>query len=317
VRRATSGVEHRTLICRGGVPSFNPDSGRKSDAVSEILLLKIFAGGATFALMLDVSLRLGREVLLRVRARPDLFLRTLAAVWIGVPLLTLLVIRALDVPPRASSLLLLMAFCPGVPLVLVSTRSVQGALPTAFLALILAAVTEPFLIPYGARIVSALQPVDLTVRPRHVLAVILPTVFLPVVLGFAIHDLFPRAAPLLARISNVVFGLALTGCVILVLVKAAPLLLNVPALAIVAVVLITLGDALIGYWAGGPDRDDQKAIALAVALGNPALALAVVEVSYPGYPAFAMVAVYLLVRFLALAPLRSWLKRAKVRHALP
>ena len=250
-----------------------------------------------------------------MRGQPALFVRALVAVWIAVPALTILVVAALDVRGLPAITLLLMAICPGLPLVLASTRSVGGAVSAAFGALLLTAATEPLLLPLWTRLLTRALPVDLVIAPRHVLAVLGPTVLLPVVLGLAIHGISLRAAAALARFSDVVFVAGMTVGAVAVVIKGGPLLVTFPPNALVAAVLITLGDAAIGYAAGRPAREDQMAISLATALGNPALALAVVEVSYPGYRAGAMVAVYLVIRAVALAPFQWWLRRLRPGRA--
>lgn len=261
------------------------------------------------------ALRLGTEPLRRVGRQPALFVRALVAVWIAVPVLTILVIAALDVRGLPAITLLLMAVCPGLPLVLFSTRSVGGAVSAAFGALLLTAATEPLLLPLWTRILTRALPLDLVIAPRHVLAVLGPTVMLPVALGLAIHRISLRAATSLARLSDLVFVAGMTVAAVAVVIKGTPLLVTIPRSAFVAVVLMTLADTAIGYAAGWPSPEDQKAIALATALGNPALALAVIEVSYPGYRAGAMVAVYLVIRALTLTPFQWWLKRMRRRHA--
>jgi len=95
---------------------------------------------------------------------------------------------------------------------------------------------------------------------------------------------------------------------VVALIQGAPLLRLVPLRAYAAAIIITIGDALIGFWVARPDPEDQKAVALATALGNPALALAVVETSYPDHTASALVAVYLIIRGVAITPFEWWLK---------
>ena len=272
--------------------------------------LKALSWSATFAVMFGGALRLGPSSLRLVFERPVLSLRTLLAVWVAVPALTVLVVLGLRVEGLGAATLLLMAGCPGIPLLLGSTRKVRGAMRTAFVALVLTAATEPLLIPYWTRIVSGLVPVDLTVQPRHILQVVVPTIFLPIALAFVLRSFSTRAADFLAPISDWVYAVGALGCGLAIVIEAAPLILRIPPGTLVAAAVITLGDALIGYWAGWPDQDDQKAIALAAALGNPALALAVAEASYPEHEAGPLVAGYLLVRAIALAPFEWWLKRA-------
>src|SRR5262249_50216916 len=160
------------------------------------------------------------------------FLRTLAAVWIAVPLLTIAVVLAFDVRGLSATTLLLMAICPGMPLLL-ATGSVKGAKETAYVALLLTATIEPLLIPYWTRFLSIVHPGDLTVQRRDVLAVLVPTVFIPVVVGFAIRQLAPRAATVLARVSEMIAVVGIAMDVLVVLIQGAPLLVRVPVQAFV------------------------------------------------------------------------------------
>jgi BASS family bile acid:Na+ symporter len=82
----------------------------------------------------------------------------------------------------------------------------------------------------------------------------------------------------------------------------------VPWAAIVAIVIITAGDAALGFWAARPNRAEQKALAAAAALGNPALALVVVEVIYHEIQSAVLVSVYVVVRSIAILPLVWWLR---------
>lgn len=103
---------------------------------------------------------------------------------------------------------------------------------------------------------------DLVVQPRQVLSVLLPTVFLPILLGFAVHRISAPTAEMLVPVSDVV--------------------------------------DLVGT--ARPNPAEQKAIA-AAALGNPALALIVVQVIYHQMKAAVLVSVYVAVRAIAVSPL--------------
>jgi BASS family bile acid:Na+ symporter len=280
-------------------------------------ILKILAWSATFAVMFSSALQLGPSALRQLLHRPAFFVRTLLAVWIAVPLLTAIVVMALRIEGTAAKTLLLMAGCPGVPLLLGTTRTVRGAMSTAFAALVLMAATEPFLIPFWTRLVSTVLPVDLAVHWSHVLRVLAPTVLLPMAVGFVVREAFPRAVDRMVRVSDRVYAVALIGCVIVLLAGPARLIPRIPLRALVGAAIITVGDVAIGYWAGSPDRDDRKAIALATAMGNPALAIAVVEASYPGNRIGPMaVGLYLLVRTICIAPVLWWLRRVHDRGDL-
>jgi BASS family bile acid:Na+ symporter len=272
-------------------------------------LLKALAWSATFAAMFAGALRLGPGCLRQVHERAGLFLRTMLGVWILVPVFTIAMVLAFGVRGPSATMLLLMAVCPGLPTLVANAKSARASATTALLALLLTAATEPLLIPYWTRILSTFHYLDLRVRAWHVIDVLLPTVFLPIVTGFVLRRLWPRRAPVLARLGDVVYWTGLTVGAIVAFFQGWPLLRHVPARAYVAALIITVGDALIGFWVARPDPEDQKAVALATALGNPALALAVVEANYPEHTASALVAAYLMIRGAAITPFEWWLAR--------
>ena len=142
----------------------------------------------------------------------------------------------------------------------------------------------------------------------QVLIVLLPTVFLPSVLGFLINEMSLKAAPRLARISDVVDLIGTSAAVVLILHQGLPVLFRVPAATFAATIIITAADMAFGYWAARPNRAEQKAMAAATALGNPALALVVVEVIYHEIQAAVLVSVYIVLRSIAVLPLVLWLR---------
>jgi predicted Na+-dependent transporter len=276
------------------------------DSLFDVLIL--LSGAATFATVFSAALRLGPESLYRVRERPRLFFRTFSIVWVVIPLFTLLVIYGLRVEGTSATLLLLMSVCPGTPALLTFVRIARSATSTAFVALVLTTASEPLLIPYWTWLLSKFHHVDLIIQLKQVMVVLLPTVFLPIVLGFIVHKFSLHLAPRLAEASDYVDMVGTTACIALILSQGFPVLSRVPPAAVVATIIITAGDAALGFWAARPDLAEQKAIAAAAALGNPALALVVVEVIYHEIQAAALVSVYVVLRTIVILPLVWWLR---------
>jgi bile acid:Na+ symporter, BASS family len=281
------------------------------DSLYDVLI--VLSGAATFATVFAAALRLGPESLYIVRERPRLFFRTFGAVWIVIPLFTVLVIYLFGVVGTSAVLLLLMSVCPGTPALLTFVRIARSSTTTAFVVLLLTTATEPFLIPYWTRFLSRFHTLDLTIQPRQVLNVLVPTVFLPILLGFVLHKVSVNKARALASASNYVDLVGTGASIFVILSLGFPLLLHVPRAAVVAVVILTAGDAALGYWAARPNLAEQKAIAAAAALGNPALALVVVEVIYHEIRAIVLVSAYVVIRSVAILPLVWWLRSLRAR----
>jgi BASS family bile acid:Na+ symporter len=221
---------------------------------------------------------------------------------------TVLVIYVLGLVGTGATLLLLMSVCPGTPALLTFVRIARSSVGTAFVALFLTAATEPVLIPYWTRLLSMFFPMDLTIQPGEVLYVLLPTVFLPVALGFLVHRIAMNTTTALARASDVVDLVGTGASVAVILSQGFPLLIRVPLAVVAGTVIITAADAAFGYWAAHPNLAEQKAIAAAAALGNPALALVVVEVIYHELRAIVLVSIYVAIRAIAILPLVWWLR---------
>ena len=271
-------------------------------------ILVLLSGAATFATMFGAALRLGPEAFGRIKEHPRMFFRTFAAVWLGIPLFTVLVIYVLGVTGISAAILLLMSVCPGTPAILTFVRIARSSMTTAFVALVLTTAAEPLLIPYWTRFMSGFVSVDLSIQPEQVLNVLLPTVFVPIVLGFLLHRISTRRAAVLARASNYIDLIGTSACVLLILARGFPYFLHFPPAAVGAILIITAGDAVLGFWAARPNLAEQKAIAAAAALGNPALALIVVEVIYHEIHAEVLVSVYVALRAIAILPLVGWLR---------
>lgn len=281
------------------------------------LLFEALAWIASFGVMLSGALIVGPPIVHEVRLRWRLFARVLFAVWILVPFLNITIMLTLGVTGTAATILLLMSVCPGLPLLLSATRSARGSMRTALLALVLTTMTEPFLMPLWTRFISRFSPLDLGITMEEVLFVLVPTVFLPIALGFFLRAAWPKVVPRLIKIADVLYIVGTAACTVIMISQGALVLPRVPIEAVVATLLITLADFVIGAWAGSPHSDDRKALGFAAALSNPALALVVVQSVYPSYRASVFVSIFLLLRAVVLVPIEVllWL-RARQREKM-
>jgi predicted Na+-dependent transporter len=279
------------------------------------VLLEVVGWCATGALVLNAALQTGPTSLPWAREHWGLVLRFLLAVWLGVPLLTLVVVRLLRVHQLGAATLLLMAICPGQAQGLFLTRSARGRMDAAVILLLATSVTAPLLIPVWARILSVTMPHEIVVPIGRVLGVLLSTAVVPLLLGFAIRRLSAAVAGVLAKVMGALFTVGIWAALAAALIRGAPILPQVALGTFAAVVIVTLGASLMGYLLGRPEIEDRRAAAFAAALGNPALALALVSSSYPEAHASALFAAYVLVRIIILLPLQRWLGRAK--HSAP
>ena len=267
-------------------------------------------GHLVVALMLSIGLAARPRDLAQILDRPLFYLRAVVAMVVGVPILAMVVVSALGLPPVAAALILLMAICPGAPFIPAATRTKGTAYSTVGLnLLVLASMLAPLTIPVWTAIIARGYPFEFQITSLQLLARVLQVVILPLAVGIALRLVWPRAADVLARVVHVFFVVALVVALIAALYLGAPVLLEVRPATVLAVFLVVAGAAAMGLWAAARQPDARHTTAVAVALGNPMLALAIVAASYPGFRAAAFIAAYLIARKLALLPIEAWIKR--------
>jgi BASS family bile acid:Na+ symporter len=263
--------------------------------------------------MLTVGLRTDRLVLRELTERWRDLLRALAIVWLGVPLLALAVVHVAAPSPFEAMVLVVLAICPGKPLALRHTKRAHGHHRMSLLVIISTALTAIVLVPGWAFLVSRFTPHQLAFGPDDVAAILVPTVLAPYAVGWGIHMLSARVARVLAQVVEVLFFVGLALFVATEVLRGLPGLWGLTLTEILAAVAISLGAAILGYVASTDPTDRRIAVAYAAALGNPALALGVLAHSEHAV-AISLVAMFVVLRALALVPFDLWLH---LRHRAP
>ncbi len=271
-------------------------------ALSNIVVLLMFSAG------------LARDpgALRQVLQRPALYGRALAVVLVAVPLVAYALVRLFRPPLAAAGAILLTAICPGAPLQVNQAKSLKASVTTSLNLLLLLALCAIVTVPLWVAVLERLMGFQLQAPPGLVLRTLLVKFVPPLVVGMAVRLFFPRVAEVLAVWVNRVFIVVLLAAVALVLFLAGPRLLDFGVSTVLALVVLVSAAAFLGHWAGAPRLEDRKAVALAAALANPALTMAIIVRSYPRLQALevaAVVGAFILVRVLALIPYRIWAKR--------
>ena len=281
-------------------------------------VIKLLIGMIIPALMLSVGLRTDRTLLREAGARWRLLARALAVVWIGVPVVALVELAVFRPPPLGAEMLMLMAVCPGVPFVMWKTARIHpGDVTTSLLVLLATALTAPLLLPLWTVILRGISPFALTISPLDVLATLARQVFVPLAIGVVVRHVAPRPAATLAKVANALVIAGLAVAVVVLVAKAIPVVRAAAPRTMVAGAIMTIVAAVMGYLAGGPRLADRRALAYGAALGNPALALAVLAHTNPDLKAGRLLAAYIVVRALALVPFGVWVNRHRRGEAEP
>lgn len=274
-------------------------------------LVHVIASHAISILMLSVGLQTDRGLVHELPARWRILARALAVIWLAVPLVALLVVTILRLPPIAATVLLVVAIAPGMPLVMRSARKAHGDPRLALLVLISTALTAVVMVPLWGWVLHRVTGYDLEVSSGTIARLMLVGLVLPFMIGRLIRTVSPRIAVPLAKLAAALFAIVAVVFVVAMLASVGGVLRDVDPRVLIGVVLFTVVDVALGWWAGGPDRSSRIAVSFAAALGNPALAVMLVAHAQPDQRALPLIVTYILLRGLILLPFQLWIRRGR------
>ncbi|NNB91564.1 symporter [Corallococcus exiguus] len=242
--------------------------------------------------------------------RHPVFARGLGVCLVGVPLLSLIVVKVLPVGPVAAGVIALMAFCPGLPMALNVVSKQKGNLALSLALSITLSLVAIVLMPLSLKLLERLFPVAIQSPPYGVLLgrVILPFL-VPFALGIGFQKVAPGWAHRLRKPVKLYFNVALSVAALALVVASFPLLKHLHFWAIAAMVVVTLGATALGHVAGRPRPGDRTALAISAVFGNPAFAFCLGGSTYPMKSLLGVMGLYLLIRTVAMMPYLVWNQR--------
>jgi BASS family bile acid:Na+ symporter len=205
--------------------------------------------------------------------RPSLLARALTAIYVAMPLVTLVLVL-LPLPRPTKVALVLLAISPGLPVAPKSMLGLGGD-PRYVHGLVLSmALIAIVTVPVSLAILSAVFPEEASIRPLQVLKSILPSFLAPLALGIVLRRWAPRAADRIAGPSVKVGQVMLMSWFLILLVLNFRRVLGLGAWSLGALALWTLVGLVVGHLLAGPDPVNRPSLAIANALrhiGVPAL----------------------------------------------
>ena len=278
-------------------------------------ILSIVAAATLFTVMFDLGLAIVPGEFRWVLQHPAQLLKGLFCVLIAVPVIALVVTRALDLPRLAEVGIVLMAISPGAPVALRRSlgagghRSFAPALQIA--VAILAVVSMPLSIAaldeyYGTRAVIA---------PQHLARQVFFAQLLPLALGMVMTRLFITTASRLAPRLHRLGGVLLIMFLVVVLIDILPVVIGAGWHVAAAIAIVTVLALAIGHLLGGPEPATRTETAITSAARNPGLALLVLTLNASQPAIAATVLAYVVVSALTVIPYAIWRSRAAQRAA--
>lgn len=272
---------------------------------------KIVAAVLLVSMMLGAGFETNREALRRLVSKAGLLLRAIAANFVVVPLVAVLLCGAFRLPDPIATALILMTLAPGVPFLVLSGGRQRGgshefALELAMVMPAVSVLTIPiaanFILPKGDR---------LTV-PVTVLVSLCVYQLAPLVLGVLVAQWSPASAKRLARPARYVT----MACFAVLLAILVPAMVKGVAtvfgtFGLFAMLLTVALSVVVGWIAGGPHVEYRRTLAIGTALRNPGIALMIATTQFKDARIAAGVMAYLLVQIVVSSLAGTLFKRAQ------
>jgi BASS family bile acid:Na+ symporter len=267
--------------------------------------------GSILLTVFGFGLQATRAEVFEVLRRPAPLLRSLAAMFIVMPILTLLMVRAVDFHPAVKIALVSLAISPVPPLLPNRELKAGGRFSYGIGLMATAAVLSIAFIPLAVRVLGLVIGQPIAMGSGAVARAVLGFIILPLGAGMLVKRWAPFVADALARPAAVLAILGLVAGAVAILAAMLPTALSLVGNGTIAglVAFVVIG-LVVGHVLGGRDRDERAVLALSTACRHPAIAMAIARANFPGEDLVpSAVLLYLLVNIVFALPYIVVLRR--------
>lgn len=248
--------------------------------------------------------------LLYVVRRPGLLVRSLLAMFVIMPIVTVVLVRAFDFIRAIEIALVALSISPVPPLLPKREGKAGGLMSYALGLMATFGALSIILVPLVLELLQRVFGLSVGVSPGSIASVVLVMILAPLVAGAVIRALAPGAAHRLA-------GPATQLATIILVLGALPLLVaTLPAAwgligdgTIVAIVVFVATGLVVGHLLGGPEPDHASVLALSTACRHPAIAFGVASSNFPEERFGGAIILYMIVSALVATPYVMWRKK--------
>jgi bile acid:Na+ symporter, BASS family len=256
-----------------------------------------------------------REDLLYLLRRPRVLVRSLAAMFVVMPVFAILMTRLVALDRAVVIALIALSISPVPPFLPMKVTKSGGHAPYGLGLMVTAASFSIVYIPLAVYVIGKYFHRPFTMGPGAVAELIVLSVLAPLAAGMVFRQVTPaiaeRIANPLARIAGIVLLVGVLCVLAVSLPKAWALTGHGTILALIAFAAVGL---TVGHFFAGPGPEQRVTLALSTASRHPALALAIAGVNVPDERrVIYAVLLYLVVSALITIPYVAW-QRKRVRE---
>jgi BASS family bile acid:Na+ symporter len=278
----------------------------KDDTVL-LLILKISVACLIFAIGMTAKV----DDIVYLWRRPVLMLKSVAAMYLVMPIVAVLMAQVLDLPERTELALVILAICAGAPLLPKKLIKFGGDPSYVFSLIVNTSLLAIFTVPASLHLLAEIVSLNTNaVTATHVARVILKTFLQPLAIGMLLRWAAPALAARIGEILLKIAGVAMGLCAIAVLASSFRVVFEVGLPSLLAFGAFTLAAILTGHLFGGPHPSDRTSLAIACSSRHIGLAL-LIAANAPGQHALELVVAYLLASAAVSIPYVLWIKKRR------
>jgi bile acid:Na+ symporter, BASS family len=279
-------------------------------------LKQIIVLGLQLSIMATVfgfGLRSTPNDLLYLTRRPGLFVRSLLAVFVIMPIVAYALDRLFEFRATVEVVLIALSISPVPPLLPKQGSKAGGEAAYGVGLMAWLALSSIVAIPISLMLVGFLAGRQFSMPPGLIVNVVVKSVLAPLLAGMLVRAFLPAIANRIEKPARI-FGNVLLPLGALALFAGAAsavwaLIGNGTLFAILTFVVVGLA---IGHFLGGPNPHHSGVLGIATASRHPAIALAIAARNFPEEHFGATILLYLIVNALVGVPYLIWQRRLLV-----
>jgi BASS family bile acid:Na+ symporter len=254
-----------------------------------------------------VALRAGTDNLTWLAQNPRLLVRSLVAMNVVMPLISVCAAVAFELDPVLEAALVAMALSPIPPILPAKELKAGGSRQYVIGLISVSALVSIVFVPVAATLLGRAFGRPVQVSFGTIAWIVATSILLPIVAGVLVRRLVPglaaRVAHPLSMVANALLIVAFLPVLWSERNALASLVGGFTYLAIAAFVLIGLA---VGHLLGGPDPDDRTVLALSTSMRHPGVAMAVLHTAHDPKAVLAAVLLVLVIGAVISVPYVKW-----------
>jgi BASS family bile acid:Na+ symporter len=271
-------------------------------------LINLLVAVTLMEMMVTVGLRVTFGELVESARNWRLVTRAALANYVLVPAVAIALLLLFQAPPLVVAGFLVLAVCPGAPYGPPFTGIAHGNVPMAAGLMVILAGSSAVVSPLLLRVLLPWLSDGETPRvdAAGMIGALLITQLLPLLAGLLLKHLRPQLATRLVNPFELVSKILNVSVLGVILAAQFHALMEIRLAAFSGMLALLIASLIIGWLAGGPDREGRKTMALTTSLRNAGVGLVIATGSFAGTPAVLAVLAYGIIAVLGSLIVALW-----------